>query len=362
MQLDDFDFDLPESHIALSPHPTRDGSKLLRVKSDGALEDHIFRDLPRFFKKGDVLVFNNSRVLPAALKGARIRGEAVSNVSLNLHKRVSPNEWLAFAKPAKRIKVGDRLSFTVQSGEGQACLAGTLEGTVQETPGGGEILVQFDLSGDYLDEALKQVGDMPLPPYIASKRAADAGDKDCYQTVYAKHDGSVAAPTAGLHFTDELLNALKEIGVDLQFVTLHVGAGTFLPVKVEDISTHKMHSEWGQVSDEVVSAIKQAKAKGGRVCAVGTTSMRLLESAARETGVLQTWIGETDIFITPGFQFNVVDRLITNFHLPKSTLFMLVAAFSGLDVMQAAYKAAIERDYRFFSYGDGCFLEGQQND
>ena len=366
MQLDDFDFDLPESHIALTPHPTRDGSKLLRVKSDGALEDHIFRDLPRFFKKGDVLVFNNSRVLPAALKGRRIRGEALSQVSLNLHKRVSSNEWLAFAKPAKRIKVGDRLSFTVQtsgqSGEGQACLSGTLEGTVKETLGGGEILVQFDLSGDYLDEAISQVGDMPLPPYIASKRAAGLEDKDTYQTVYAEHDGSVAAPTAGLHFTDELLNALKEIGVDLQFVTLHVGAGTFLPVKVDDISTHKMHSEWGQVSGEVVQAITQAKANGGRVCAVGTTSLRLLESAARETGVLQTWTGETDIFITPGFQFQVVDRLITNFHLPKSTLFMLVAAFSGLDVMQAAYKAAIERDYRFFSYGDGCLLEGLQND
>lgn len=361
MQLDDFDFDLPESNIALEPHPTRDGSKLLRVLPDGALEDHVFKNLLRFFKPGDVVVLNNSRVLPAALKGKRLRGESEANVQLNLHKRVSSNEWFAFAKPAKRMKVGDRLRFGDQAGSGQACFEGQLEATIIEIPGGGEILVRFDLDGVALDEALKLVGDMPLPPYIASKRAAGEEDKETYQTVYAEHDGSVAAPTAGLHFTDELLAGLKEIGVDLQFVTLHVGAGTFLPVKVADIKSHKMHAEWGQVSAETVEAIRSAKSAGAKVCAVGTTSLRLLESAALETGEIEPWTGETDIFITPGFKFKVVDRLITNFHLPKSTLFMLVSAFSGLDVMQSAYKTAIERDYRFYSYGDGCLLEGAHN-
>ncbi len=361
MQLDDFDFELPESHIALEPHPDRDGSKLLRVLSDGSLEDHIFKDLPRFFKKGDVVVFNDSRVLPAALKGKRLRGETEAQVQLNLHKRVSDNEWFAFAKPAKRMKVGDRLRFGDKIGSGQACFEGQLDATIIDTPGGGEILVQFDVSGVHLDEALKLVGEMPLPPYIASKRATGSIDKETYQTVYASHDGSVAAPTAGLHFTDELLAALKDIGVELQFVTLHVGAGTFLPVKVDDIKSHKMHAEWGHVGSETVEAIRTAKSKGRRVCAIGTTSLRLLESAARETGTIRPWSGDTDIFITPGFKFNVVDRLVTNFHLPKSTLFMLVAAFSGLDVMQAAYRAAVERDYRFYSYGDGCLLEGLQN-
>ncbi len=362
MQLDDFDFELPESHIALEPHPNRDGSKLLRVMSDGSLEDHIFKTLPQFFKKGDVLVFNDSRVLPAALKGKRLRGDAEAQVQLNLHKRVSDNEWFAFAKPAKRMKVGDRLRFGDHEGSSQPCFEGQLEATITDTPGGGEILVKFDVSGVHLDEALKLVGEMPLPPYIASKRAAGSIDKETYQTVYASHDGSVAAPTAGLHFTDELLEALKDIGAQLQFVTLHVGAGTFLPVKVDDIKSHKMHAEWGHVSAETVEVIKAAKAQGGRVCAVGTTSLRLLESATRETGSIRPWSGDTDIFITPGYKFNVVDRLITNFHLPKSTLFMLVAAFSGLDVMQAAYKAAVERDYRFYSYGDGCLLEGLHND
>lgn len=359
MQLSDFDFELPDSHIALSPHPDRDGSKLLRVLSDGLLEDHIFNSLPSFFKKGDVLVFNDSRVIPAALKGKRLRGEAVSQAHLNLHKRVSDNEWLAFAKPAKRMKPGDRLRFGADS-DG-ACLQSMLEATIVDALGGGEILVRFDVSGVLLDEALKLVGEMPLPPYIAAKRPAEAKDHSTYQTVYAEHDGSVAAPTAGLHFTDKLLDQLKDVGVELQFVTLHVGAGTFLPVKVDDIACHKMHAEWGQVSSGTVEAIHKCRKDGGRVCSVGTTSLRLLESAARETGVLKPWTGETDIFITPGYKFNVVDRLITNFHLPKSTLFMLVAAFSGLDVMQNAYRAAVDRDYRFYSYGDGCLLEGLKN-
>lgn len=359
MNLDDFNFELPDSHIALEPHPDRDGSRLLRVLPHGDLEDHVFSSLADFFKAGDVLVLNNSRVIPAALKGRRVRGEQVAQVHLNLHKRVSEHEWLAFAKPAKRLKPMDRLRF----GEGQnnSCLMGALDGTVLEVHEGGEILVGFDVSGVALDEQLKIVGEMPLPPYIAAKRAADASDQATYQTVYAAHDGSVAAPTAGLHFTDKLLDKLREIGVDVQFVTLHVGAGTFLPVKVEDISQHKMHAEWGEVSAACVEAVLKAKAAGGRVCSVGTTSLRLLESAARDSGTLEAWCGETDIFITPGFEFKVVDRLITNFHLPKSTLFMLVAAFSGLEIMQRAYSAAIERDYRFYSYGDACLLEGLHN-
>ena len=361
MQLDDFDFELPESHIALKPHPDRDGSKVLRVHSSGQLEDLIFRDLPRYFNKGDVLVLNNSRVIPAALKGVRYRDEYSAHVHVNLHKQISSHEWLAFAKPAKRLKPGDRIRFGDQ--DHNICMMGMLDATVCQMPDdiparGGEVLLRFDVAGSMLEDGLLQHGEMPLPPYIASKRGADETDKENYQTVYAAHDGSVAAPTAGLHFTDSLLDAFREAGVLVEFVTLHVGAGTFLPVTVDDVSQHKMHAEWGSVGDGCVESITKAKADGRRVCSVGTTSLRLLESAAREEGILQPWTGETDIFITPGFQFHVVDRLITNFHLPKSTLFMLVAAFSGLDVMQSAYKAAIARDYRFYSYGDACLLEG----
>ena len=354
MQLKDFDFQLPEELIALTPLETRDESRLLTVRADGQLLDQRFKDILGLFEPGDVLVLNDSRVLPAALSGLRRRGEFEAKVHFNLHKRLSDHEWLAFAKPFKRLAEGDRVRFGVQT---QSCMMEALEATVTEVRGGGEVKLSFDVSGRVLDEGLAIVGDMPLPPYIAGRRAPDERDKIAYQTVYANEQGSVAAPTAGLHFTKELLGLLRARGVDVQFLTLHVGAGTFLPVKVEAIDTHKMHGEWGEVSAEVVTAIHTAKANGRRVTAVGTTSLRLLESAAHATGVLQSWQGETDIFIRPGFQFHVVDRLITNFHLPKSTLFMLVAAFSGLSVMQRAYSHAIKERYRFYSYGDACFLE-----
>lgn len=353
LQLSDFDFDLPEELIALEPLSCRDHSRLLHVPSDERLVDRTFRDLLALFEAGDVLVLNDSRVLPAALSGIRRRGEYEARVHFNLHKRLNENEWLAFAKPMKRLKIGDRLLF---GDDNQACMMGSLEATVRELHDGGEVLLAFDVSGAVLDEQLRNVGSMPLPPYIAGRRAANDKDRLSYQTVYAQDEGSVAAPTAGLHFTTELLDEFRALGVDIQFVTLHVGAGTFLPVKIDNIEDHKMHAEWGVVSGDCVAAIKRARENGKRVTAVGTTSLRLLESAARENG-LSVWQGETDIFIRPGFEFKVVDRLITNFHLPKSTLFMLVSAFSGFDVMQKTYAHAIDKGYRFYSYGDACFLE-----
>ncbi len=367
MSLSDFDFELPEALIALEPLARRDQSRLLCVGSQGVLDDRLFKDVLGFFERGDVLILNDSKVLPAALAGVRMRDEHRANVHLNLHKRVSGHEWLAFAKPLKRLKVGDRLMF---GQEGGVCSLGHLEGVITEIGEGGEILVAFDVSGPVLDEQLHLVGQMPLPPYIAGRRGAQESDKITYQTVYARDEGSVAAPTAGLHFTDELLDALRARGVLVEFVTLHVGAGTFLPVKVDDIETHKMHFEWGVVGKEVVDVVNKAKLDGRQVTVVGTTSLRLLEAAALETSVheesasdgspLASWQGETDIFIRPGFEFKVVDRLITNFHLPKSTLFMLVSAFSGLDVMQKAYAHAMNEGYRFYSYGDACFLQKQK--
>lgn len=355
MQLDEFDFELPEARIALYPPANRDGGRLLHVGAGGALADHMVRELPEFFEAGDVLVINDSRVLPAALDGLRWRGALSAAMHLNLHKRVSDHEWMAFAKPAKRLKAGDQLIF---GDENNACEMGRLEGQVVEARGGGEVKVAFSLSGAVLDERLKAVGAMPLPPYIAAKRAATDQDRTDYQTVYSAHDGSVAAPTAGLHFTDELMGVLTERGVKIAKVTLHVGAGTFLPVKVDDIHQHQMHAEWGEVGAETVELIRTAQQAGRRVTAVGTTSLRLLEAATREAGgELQPFAGETDIFITPGFEFKVVDRLMTNFHLPKSTLFMLVSAFSGLPVMRRAYAHAIAAEYRFYSYGDACLLE-----
>ncbi len=365
VRLDEFDFELPEERIALHPARERDGSRLLHVAAAGALEDRMMLDLPDLLEPGDLLVVNDSRVLPAALSGERRRGDGVAQVHLNLHKRVSDNVWRAFAKPAKRLREGDRLFF---GDDNNSCMMGALEAEVTSVPGAGEIEVAFDVVGAVLDERLKMVGAMPLPPYIAGKRPATEADFSDYQTIFSRHDGSVAAPTAGLHFTPRLLAALEEKGVKIVSVTLHVGAGTFLPVKVDDIADHKMHSEWGVVSDEVAAGINRVKAEGGRVCAVGTTSLRLLETAARAAAksagdasgqVIAPWAGETDIFITPGDEFLVVDRLLTNFHLPKSTLFMLVAAFSGLDVMQAAYAHAIAEEYRFYSYGDACLLEGR---
>ena len=294
-------------------------------------------------RAGDALVFNDTRVIAAALSGVRIRGEVRANVDFNLIKRVDASTWRAFARPAKRLVTGDRVRFGAAVGGegGAACLLGVLDATVTAKLDAGEVELAFDRHGAYLDEAIAALGEMPLPPYIALKRAPDARDRAHYQTIFAARDGAVAAPTAGLHFTPELLAALEDRGVTRHAVTLHVGAGTFLPVKADETADHPMHSEWGEVPAATADALNAVRARGGRIVAVGTTSLRLLESAAGEDGQLRAWTGDTAIFITPGYRFKMVDVLMTNFHLPRSTLFMLVSAFSGLDTMQAAYAHAI---------------------
>lgn len=361
MRTDLFDFVLPDSSIALYPAEPRDSARLLVVhpvkgscaREDADLEDKTVRDLPSLLRPGDALVFNDTKVIPAALSGVRVRGDIRANVDFNLTKRVSDNTWRAFARPAKRLEAGDRVHF----GQGEdTCMLGALGASVAAKGEAGEVELAFDLSGAALDEAIAAIGAMPLPPYIALKREPDARDRDTYQTIYADKDGAVAAPTAGLHFTPELFAALDARGVSRHFVTLHVGAGTFLPVKADDTDEHKMHSEWGSVSAETAAALNEVRARGGRIVAVGTTSLRLLESAAREDGTIMPWSGETAIFITPGYRFKAIDVLMTNFHLPRSTLFMLVSAFSGLGTMRAAYGHAIRSGYRFYSYGDASLL------
>lgn len=348
MRVSDFDFELPPEQIALRPASPRDSSKLLLVKPD-ALEDHIFRELPDFLREGDVLVFNNTRVIPAALSGHRFgRGGTTPKISALLHMRLDASRWKAFVKPAKKLEAGDRVRF---GGEGKVCLLGSLEATVEEKGEAGEITLAFDFSGPVLDEAIAAVGEMPLPPYIAGKRGTDERDKADYQTMFAEKEGAVAAPTAGLHFTPEVMNRLQDKGISQEFVTLHVGAGTFLPVKAEDTADHRMHAEWGEVTAATCERLKAARAKGGRIVAVGTTSLRLLESSG-----LEPFSGTTEIFITPGYRFRAVDLLVTNFHLPKSTLFMLVSAFAGLERMRSAYAHAIANGYRFYSYGDSSLL------
>ncbi len=351
MRVDAFDFDLPPESIALHPVEPRDAARMLVVRPGEPLEDARVTDLLRILRPGDVLVINDTKVLPAELHGTRSRGEYRASVSFNLHKRVDASTWLAFARPAKRLKPGDRLSFGHETND-----AGLLGASVAAVEEGGQVTLGFDLAGAYLDEAIKAFGAMPLPPYIGLKRELEERDKTDYQTVYAEKDGAVAAPTAGLHFTEALLQHLADLGVGIERVTLHVGAGTFLPVKVEDTEDHVMHAEWGEIPAEVVERIRTARAKGGRIVAVGTTSLRLLESAARATGTLQPFSGDTDIFITPGYRFNAVDVLMTNFHLPRSTLFMLVSAFAGTETMRAAYRHAIDSGYRFYSYGDASLL------
>ena len=348
MKTADFDFDLPEERIALRPADPRDSARLLVVK-DGALEDRVIRDLPDFLRPGDALVFNDTRVIPARLSGVRQRvgaeGEILTvEVEATLHHRDAPDVWSAFMKPGKRIKPGDRIAF------------GRLEATVMSKGDDGLITLRFDASGPALDDAIREVGIMPLPPYIAAKRPEDDRDRSDYQTVFAEHDGSVAAPTAGLHFTPALLEAIRARGVTTHAVTLHVGAGTFLPVKADDLADHKMHSEWGEVSADIAAALNAVHAKGGRIVCVGTTSLRLLESATTEDGEVRPFHGDTAIFITPGYRFRAVDVLMTNFHLPKSTLFMLVSAFAGTETMKAAYGHAVADGYRFYSYGDGSLL------
>jgi S-adenosylmethionine:tRNA ribosyltransferase-isomerase len=352
MRVSDFDFELPDERIALRPVNPRDAAKLLVVRFD-RLDGHIFRELPSLLRPGDVLVFNKTKVIPAALTGNRIgRGEATPRIEALLHQRLDGSRWKAFAKPGKRLAVGDKIRF---GAEGRVCLLGVLDATVEEKGEGGEITLAFDFHGPILDEAIAALGEMPLPPYIAGKRERDEQDRADYQTIYAEEEGAVAAPTAGLHFTPSLMKSLQDAGIKEEFVTLHVGAGTFLPVKAEDTAEHKMHSEWGEVPADVVERLKEAKAKGGRIIPVGTTSLRLLESAAR-SGELKPFKDTTDIFITPGYRFRVADLLITNFHLPRSTLFMLVSAFAGLDRMKSAYAHAIGENYRFYSYGDASLL------
>ncbi|WP_434722727.1 tRNA preQ1(34) S-adenosylmethionine ribosyltransferase-isomerase QueA [Mesorhizobium sp. RIZ17] len=353
MRVDLFDFDLPEERIALRPAEPRDGARLLVVKPGETMQDRLVSELPALLREGDVLVFNDTKVIPAQLKGVRKRGEAVAQVEATLHMRVAPDRWQAFMRPGKRIAAGDRIHF---GHDGSSCFLGQLDATVIEKGEAGEALLGFDLSGPFLDEALHAVGHIPLPPYIASKRDDDERDRADYQTIYAREEGAVAAPTAGLHFTPELFAALDARGVDRRFVTLHVGAGTFLPVKADDTVDHKMHAETGSVSAETAAALNAAKARGRRIVCVGTTSLRLLESAARDDGGIDPWSGPTDIFITPGYRFRTADMLMTNFHLPRSTLFMLVSAFSGLETMRSAYAHAIENRYRFYSYGDASLL------
>lgn len=348
-----FDFELPEERIALHPVAPRDSARMLVVPpGERAFEDRIVRELPELLRAGDALVFNDTRVIPAALEGERRRGDLKANVAVTLIERLAPDLWRALARPAKRLQAGDRLHF---GHDGDMCMLGALDATVAARGDAGEVDIAFDLAGPDLDAAIAAVGQMPLPPYIAGKRAVDAADRVDYQTVYAAHDGAVAAPTAGLHFTPELLARLDARCISRHFVTLHVGAGTFLPVKADDTSGHKMHSEWGEVAAETVAALKAARARGGRIVAVGTTSLRLLETAAA-SGELQPFSGPTDIFITPGYRFRAVDILMTNFHLPRSTLFMLVSAFAGLERMQGAYAHAVRSGYRFYSYGDASLL------
>ena len=353
MRTDLFDFELPESAIALRPANPRDAARMLVVDPPAGLSDRGVRDLPEILRPGDALVFNDTRVIPAALEGRRLRGETAATVSFNLVKRTGQNTWDAFARPAKRLQAGDRVRF---GGDTSSCLLSTLEATVSAKGDGGAVSLDFDITGPDLDAAIAAFGLMPLPPYIAQRRAADATDNADYQTVYARHEGAVAAPTAGLHFTPELLAALDARGVSRHFVTLHVGAGTFLPVKTDDTVHHTMHSEWGPVSAETAAALNAVRSSAGRVVAVGTTSLRLLESAASEDGVIQPFCDDTAIFITPGYRFRAVDILMTNFHLPKSTLFMLVSAFAGLETMKAAYAHAVASGYRFYSYGDSSLL------
>ncbi|MDX2112316.1 MAG: tRNA preQ1(34) S-adenosylmethionine ribosyltransferase-isomerase QueA [Alphaproteobacteria bacterium] len=332
-----FDFQLPESLIATHPAEPRDSARLLVVRE--ALQDAIVSELPDFLKPGDVMVFNNTKVIPARLFAQR--GEA--KIELLLHKQCTGQAagvWQCFAKPAKKLRPGDSLT-----------IAPDFTAQVLEKQGDGQVVIAL---GENWREKLERYGHVPLPPYI--ERGDGAADKQDYQTVYAKHEGSVAAPTAGLHFTPRLLSAIDAVGARRVEVTLHVGGGTFLPVKAEDTKDHTMHSEWAQVSAQAASAINEARARGGRVIAVGTTSMRTLESAAAQDGTLKAYDAETNIFITPGYRFKIVDMLLTNFHLPKSTLFMLVSAFSGRERMLAAYQHAIMQRYRFYSYGDACLL------
>jgi S-adenosylmethionine:tRNA ribosyltransferase-isomerase len=359
MRTDLFDFDLPADRIALRPASPRDAARLLVVRPGGVpeLDDRTITDLPDLLRPGDALVVNDSKVIAARLTGRRIgRGTTEPSIEATLHKRLDGSHWRAFILGAKKVQVGDTLRFGT---EGKVCFLGELDAQVSQKDEGGEVTLSFSFHGPVLDQAIAERGAMPLPPYIASRREPDEQDRSDYQTVFATPEGSVAAPTAGLHFTDALLATLKARGIGLHKVTLHVGAGTFLPVKADEIEAHRMHAEFGTVSRETVEALHAVREQGGRIIAVGSTALRLLESAAGEDGKLHEFAGETAIFITPGYRFKAVDLMLTNFHLPRSTLFMLVAAFSGLETMKRAYAHAIAAGYRFYSYGDACLLYPQ---
>jgi S-adenosylmethionine:tRNA ribosyltransferase-isomerase len=356
MRTDLFDFALPEERIALRPVAPRDVAQLLVVRphAPAQFEDWTLRDLPVFLRRGDAVVVNDTKVMPAALHGRRIgRGDRQPAIEATLIKRIDGSRWRALVKPAKRLAQGDVVRF---GAEGRVCFLEQLDATVEDKDDAGEITLAFAFTDAVLDQALEERGDMPLPPYIASRRAADEKDRSDYQTMFARAEGSVAAPTAGLHFTERLTDALRNAGITLHRVTLHVGPGTFLPVKADDTEGHTMHPEWGSMSAETAAALNAARRSGGRIVAVGSTALRLLETAAGDDGALAPFSGETALFITPGYRFRAVDTMLTNFHLPRSTLFMLVCAFCGLDVMRRAYDHAIARNYRFYSYGDACLL------
>jgi S-adenosylmethionine:tRNA ribosyltransferase-isomerase len=339
MRVDLFDFELPQDRIALRPARPRDSARLLAVRGR-EISDHAVLDLPEMLEPEDVLVFNDTRVIPAQLEGRR--GDA--SIGATLHKREGPREWRAFLRNARRARVGDTIEF----GDGVAA-------SVMEKTEVGSALLHFH-GEEPVELLLGRVGRMPLPPYIASRREIDEADREDYQTMFAREEGAVAAPTAALHFTPRLLDALDTRGIGRETLTLHVGAGTFLPVKAEETSRHVMHAEWGRIGEVTAERLNRARASGRRLIAVGTTSLRLLESAAADDGMIRPFEGDTAIFITPGYRFKAVDGLITNFHLPRSTLFMLVSALMGLDVMKSAYAHAISEGYRFYSYGDASLL------
>jgi S-adenosylmethionine:tRNA ribosyltransferase-isomerase len=353
MRTDLFDFELPAGRIALRPASPRDSAAMLIVQPDGVLLDRAVADLPRWLEPGDQLVVNDTKVIAAQLSGRRIGRDTEPKIEATLIKRLDGSRWQALVKPAKKLSEGDVVRF---GNEGKVCLLGHLDAGVEHKGEDGEVTLSFSFHGPALDQAIADLGAPPLPPYIASKRAPDDRDASDYQTMFAVNEGAVAAPTAGLHFTQALETALRKRGVEIHRVTLHVGAGTFLPVKAEDTSGHRMHAEWGTISRSTADALNAARAKGGRIVAVGTTALRLLESAAAEDRTIEPFTGETAIFITPGYRFRAVDILMTNFHLPRSTLFMLVSAFTGLDTMKRAYAHAIGKGYRFYSYGDACLL------
>lgn len=346
MRVDVFDYDLPPERIALRPVHPRDSARLLVVPPSGHIADRIVRDLTEYLQPGDALVVNDTRVIHARLSGRRVRGDFVAHVEAMLIERLNASCWRALMRPAKKIHIGDLIRFGEDA----------LPAQVVDKGDAGEITLEFACAGESLDAAIEAIGAIPLPPYIAGKRDVDAEDEADYQTVYARETGSVAAPTAGLHFTPELIARIEAMGVGFHRVTLHVGAGTFLPVKADDTESHKMHQEFARIDADTAMALNAVRARGGRIVAVGTTVLRTLESAATPEGLLAPYAARTDIFITPGYRFRATDLLLTNFHLPRSTLFMLVCAFSGVDRMKSAYAHAIANDYRFYSYGDACLL------